>query len=264
MPLFTDQLNREVKLIKTPRRIISTVPSQTELLFYLGLDEEIVGITKFCIHPANKIKNKPKIGGTKQLNIEQIRELKPDLIIANKEENERAQVEELMAICPVWISNINTLADALDMIRDVGAMVGKRDEGKILADTISAKFTVLNASALNLKVAYLIWRKPYMAAGRGTYIDSMLQLCGFSNAFDIERYPEVDNDILINADPDVVMLSSEPYPFKDKHIEELKTILPNAKIILVDGEMFSWYGSRLLLAADYFTSVIKLLANNGQ
>ena len=199
MPLFADQLNRTITLPDHPKKIISIVPSQTELLFYLGLDEQVTGITKFCIHPKNKIKNKIKVGGTKQLNIDLIKELQPDLIIANKEENERGQVEELMTICPVWISDINNLPDALAMIKSVGEMVGKRNEVENLVNDISAKFSRLNKATSNLKIAYLIWRKPYMVAGKGTYIDSMLQLCGFENAFDLARYPEVDKDMLNKA-----------------------------------------------------------------
>ena len=263
MPTYFDQLNREVNLPQIPKRIISIVPSQTELLFYLGLDEQIIGITKFCILPYDKVKSKVKTGGTKQLNIQLIRELQPDLIIANKEENERSQVEELMGICPVWISDIDNLHDALNMIQSMGEMTGKGTEADLLCNAISVAFNKLNKEILNLRVAYLIWRRPYMAAGTGTFIDSMLKLCGLTNAFDIDRYPEVSESMLINAKPDVVMLSSEPYPFNNKHMEEIKLLLPDTKVILVDGEMFSWYGSRLLLAADYFISLIKLL-NEGK
>jgi ABC-type Fe3+-hydroxamate transport system substrate-binding protein len=264
MPAYFDQLNREVSLPQTPKRIISIVPSQTELLFYLGLDEEIIGITKFCIHPHDKVKSKVKTGGTKQLNIQLIGELQPDLIIANKEENERSQVEALIDICPVWISDIYDLPGALHMIESIGEMTGKRAEANLLCDAIADAFNKLSKDVLNLHVAYLIWRKPYMAAGTGTFIDSMLQLCGLTNAFDMDRYPEVTESMLINVKPDVVMLSSEPYPFNDKHMEEIKIILPDTKVILVDGEMFSWYGSRLLLAADYFISLIRQLNNDGQ
>jgi len=260
MPAFYDQLNRAVHVHQYPKRIISIVPSQTELLFYLGLDDEIAGITKFCTHPHNKVRSKTKIGGTKQLNIELIKELRPDLIIANKEENEQYQVEELMNICPVWISDIDDLPGALNMIESIGEVVGRLTQAKALSQAIANEFNKLSNTPLNLRVAYLIWRKPYMAAGTGTFINSMLQVCGLTNAFEQGRYPEVSNEMLIDADPDVVLLSSEPYPFGEKHIAEIKHILPRAKIILVDGEMFSWYGSRLLLAPAYFTSVIASIA----
>jgi len=256
MPVFYDQLNRAVHVPQFPKRIISIVPSQTELLFYLGLDGEITGITKFCTHPQDKVLSKTKIGGTKQLNIILIKDLQPDLIIANKEENEQSQVGELMDICPVWISDIADLPGALNMIESIGQIVGRTTQAKVLSQAIAGEFAKLNDVTLNLRVAYLIWRKPYMVAGIGTFIDSMLQVCGLTNAFAQQRYPEVSNEMLIDADPEVVMLSSEPYPFSEKHIDEIKLILPRAKIILVDGEMFSWYGSRLLLAPAYFTSII--------
>jgi ABC-type Fe3+-hydroxamate transport system substrate-binding protein len=257
MPVYTDQMNRRVELKSAPKKIISIVPSQTELLFDLGLDEKIIGITKFCIHPTDKFKTKTKVGGTKTVNIDLVKKLNPDLIIGNKEENERSQVEELMQLFPVWMSDIADLDGALDMIQKVGEVVGKTDEANTLSTKINQQFSNLTIKQSNIKVAYLIWRKPYIVAGRGTFIDAMLQKCGLINAFDTERYPEVTSIQLIQAKPDVVLLSSEPYPFKEKHIAEFKTILPNAIIKLVDGELFSWYGSRLLHAPVYFNKLTK-------
>ncbi len=257
MPVFFDQLNREVNLNVVPIRIISVTPSQTELLFYLGLDQEIIGVTKFCIHPADKFKTHVKVGGTKQLDISKIKDLKPDLIIANKEENERAQIDELMNFSPVWISDIKNLEDATDMINKVGKLVNRENNAKILVNNILTEFSKLYLKTERLCVAYLIWRKPYMVAGNNTFINDMLTKYGLINAFEADRYPEVSALMLINAKPDIVFLSSEPYPFKEKHIAELKAILPVATITLVDGEMFSWYGSRLLKAPSYF---LKLLA----
>ncbi len=262
MAVFHDQLNRVVSLPASPQRIISIVPSQTELLFHLGLDTEIIGITKFCIHPESKFKTVVKVGGNKQLNIDQIKALKPDLIIANKEENERSQVEALMAICPVWISDIHDLDSALEMISVVGLLVNRETEARALYSDIISRFTHLALPALNLKVAYFIWRKPYMVAGSGTFIDDMLQRCGLTNAVDRDRYPEITPQEIIAINPDLIFLSSEPYPFKQKHIDEFKLMLPNAKVILVDGEMFSWYGSRLLYAPDYFTTIMQALTLN--
>jgi len=252
MPVFYDQLQRAVDLPSTPKRIISVVPSQTELLFYLGLDEEIVGITKFCIHPAGKFKHTEKVGGTKQLDTGKIKALKPDLIIANKEENERSQVEELAAFCPVWISDISDLPEAIDMIKCVGALVGKAHAAKTLANHIGQQFNYITIEPSNLRVAYFIWRKPFMVAGKDTFINNMLQKCGLINAFEQDRYPEINADLLVNVHPDVIFLSSEPYPFKEKHIAEFKALVPSATIKVVDGEFFSWYGSRLLHAPAYF------------
>lgn len=259
MSVYLDQLNREINLDYIPKRIISIVPSQTELLFYLGLDDELIGITKFCTHPQNKIFHKIKVGGTKQLDISLIKKLNPDLIIANKEENERIQVEKLIEDFPVWISDINNLTNAVNMIKVVGEMINRKDEATKLNQEIAHNFNHLIKVPQSLNVVYLIWRKPYMVAGAGTYIDSMLKLCGFINVINLDRYPEIDANTLIKINPDVVMLSSEPYPFSEKHIREFQLLLPKAKIVLVDGEMFSWYGSRLLLAPEYFN---KLIENN--
>jgi ABC-type Fe3+-hydroxamate transport system substrate-binding protein len=259
MPVYQDQMNRSVEVPSIPKRILSIVPSQTELLFDLGLDNEIIGITKFCIHPFDKFKSKIKIGGTKALNINSIKELKPDLIIGNKEENERSQVEELMELFPVWMSDIADLSGAIDMIQRVGEIVNRDKEAEKLVQSIGLGFDALNIKTQGLRVAYLIWRKPYIIAGKGTFIDDMLQKCSFTNVFDTARYPEVTTEQLIAARPDIVLLSSEPYPFKEKHIREFKTILPGSIVKLVDGELFSWYGSRLLHAPAYFEQLNKLI-----
>lgn len=262
MPAFRDQLNRKVKLSQVPKRIISIVPSQTELLFYLGLEAEVIGITKFCIHPAEKFKTVTKIGGTKQLDIEKVRWLNPDLIIANKEENDRLQVEELMNICPVWISDIFDLDSALQMISSIGDITGRPEQANDLCKEIKGLFDDLKLPLTILKVAYIIWRKPYMLAGKGTFIDCMLQRCGLSNITEAERYPVFNAEALIASNPDLVFLSSEPYPFARKHIEEFKTILPKVRVVLVDGEMFSWYGSRLLHAPMYFKRLMNEVMKN--
>jgi ABC-type Fe3+-hydroxamate transport system substrate-binding protein len=256
MPVYIDQMGRKVELSSTPKRIISLVPSQTELLFDLGLDEEVIGITKFCIHPSDTVKQKLKIGGTKALNIKLIKELKPDLIIGNKEENEKSQVEELVKSFPVWMSDIADLAGAIDMMRKVGELVDKTTEAEKLIRSVKSEFDHLKIKERGLRVAYLIWRKPYITAGKGTFINDMLKRCGLINVFDTDRYPEVSAEHLIAAKPDVILLSSEPYPFKEKHIAEFKSFVPETKVKLVDGELFSWYGSKLLHAPAYFERLI--------
>lgn len=239
----------------TPKRIISLVPSQTELLFDLGLDDEIVGITRFCIHPADRVKNKVRVGGTKTLNLDRIRDLQPDLIIANKEENTREQIEALQEHYPIHVTDMATVPDVLRMIREVGALVGKGQEADVLANRIEQDLIPVYSDSRQ-NVAYLIWRKPYMAAASGTFIDAMLTVAGFRNAFaDQNRYPVVAPNDLQKAHPDLIFLSSEPYPFTEKHIAELQKICPSARVLLVDGEVFSWYGSRLLRASDYFRNL---------
>ncbi len=252
----TDQMGREISVPVSPLRIVSLVPSQTELLFYLGLEEEVVGITKFCIHPAEQFKLKSKIGGTKNVRIEAIHALIPDLIIGNKEENEKSQIEELSKHYPVWMSDIKTLEDALEMIERVGALVNKKAEATTLVDTIFAQHQSLkkqHETIPKLKAAYFIWRNPWMVCAADTYVNEMLRVAGFENIFlDQKRYPIISEEELKKRAPQVILLSSEPFPFKEKHLEELQDICPNAKILLVDGEAFSWYGSRLLSAFPYF------------
>jgi ABC-type Fe3+-hydroxamate transport system substrate-binding protein len=252
----TDQLLREITFSYPPKRIISLVPSLTELLFDLGLDEEVVGLTKFCIHPIDKFARCIKVGGTKKLNIELIKEIKPDLIIANKEENTMADVDELADLFPVWVSDINTLEDAKQTILQIGELVDRQPEASYLIHLISAGFSDLQTLALergiDKKVAYLIWKKPYMAAGINTYISDILELNGMRNVVKSSRYPQLDLSELEALNPDLVFLSSEPYPFTELHVQEIQNVLPKAKIMLVDGEMFSWYGSRLVKAVQYF------------
>jgi len=240
-------MNRLVSVEFPPKRIVSLVPSQTELLYDLGLKEEVVGQTLFCIHPSEMHVIKPRVGGTKKLKMDVIHDLKPDLIIGNKEENEKEQIEYLMQHYPVWMSDILDIPDALDMIRKVGELVNREREAEKLATEIAqglSEFTLIEKG----RAAYFIWREPYMAAGRNTFIHDMLMKLGYTNVFEEKksRYPVISNEDLIRANPEFILLSSEPYPFKLKHIDELQNICPEAKIHLVDGEKFSWYGSRLL------------------
>jgi len=249
-------MHRQIEIPAIPQRIISIVPSQTELLFDLGLDAEIIGVTKYCIHPGEKVKQKVKVGGTKDLDIKFIKLLKPDLIIGNKEENERIQIEELMQHFPVWMSDIGTLESAIDMIQKVGEITNRTAQAVDLTTGISQQFDKLTIQKTCEHVAYFIWRKPFMVAGKGTFIDEMLQRCGFVNSFESDRYPVVSPEQIIAANPGLVLLSSEPYPFKAKHIHEFQALLPHTTVKVVDGEMFSWYGSRLLQAPAYFRELM--------
>lgn len=241
-----------------PIRIVSLVPSQTELLFDLGLDKEVIGITKFCTEPEDKVKSVQKVGGTKKFNYDVIAALKPDLIIGNKEENYEEGINQLKQDCPVWMSDIVTLDDALQMIRQIGILVGAETEANEMADRIenSTSDLVKTTNDLDKTAAYFIWQKPYMVAGSDTFIDEMMKLCGLQNIFaDQDRYPETEIEILQQQKPDVVMLSTEPYPFKESHVKALQALLPDSKVILVDAMYFSWYGSRLLGTGNYLRSL---------
>lgn len=253
---FTDQMGRLISVLYPPKRIISLVPSQTELLFDLGLDKEMIGITKFCIHPREKFLAATKIGGTKKLDIEKIRDLKPDLIIGNKEENERGQIEELMMEFPVWMSDIRVLDDAIEMIELLGCITGREERALRISADINKSFHSLILNKTNTRrIAYFIWKDPYMLAGKNTFIDNILMKAGYQNVVASDRYPVLSSEQLRNLDPEIIFLSSEPYPFKNEHIPEMKSIWPNSEVIIVDGELFSWYGSRLLLTPCYLRSL---------
>ncbi|WP_026769823.1 helical backbone metal receptor [Asinibacterium sp. OR53] len=262
---FCDQIGRSIELKEPPRRIISLVPSQTELLFNLGLDEEVVGITKFCVHPQQWFKSKTRIGGTKSVKPALIKELRPDLIIANKEENTKEQVDALRDLAPVYTSNVSTLDGALIMIRQIGIITGKEPAAEKIIHIIREGFADLSPTSGHQKTrtAYLIWRNPYMSVGGDTFIHDMLTRCGFQNVFAGQtRYPETSIEELASKNTTLILLSSEPYPFRKQHIAEIRQSLPQASIELVDGEMFSWYGSRLQQTPAYFTSLLQKLAHH--
>jgi len=259
MKVFGDQMNRTVRVVDKPLRIVSLVPSQTQLLHFLGVGERVVGITKFCIHPKEWHSSKTRVGGTKSVNIEKVKSLAPDLIIGNKEENTIEDFKALEQVAPVWMSDVFTLDDALEMIRSIGALTSTEDKASQLIGSIESSFLKLerftkNSSCTDKRALYYIWRKPNMVSGKHTFVDDMLQKCGLLNATDDERYPEVN---ALDDTPDYVFLSSEPFPFKERHIDEFKDLFPESKIVLVDGEMFSWYGSKLADAPDYFERLMK-------
>lgn len=254
---FTDQIGNTITLSQTPKRIVSIVPSQTELLFDLGLEEQILGITKFCVHPYHFKQIKQVVGGTKKLHVERIRLLQPDIIIANKEENTQEIVEQLREIAPVWTANIVTIQDSLEMIAEMGRIFSVRTRAQQLIDKIEfalQDFQKFMEGRDELKAAYFIWKGPHMAAGSETFINELLKLNKFKNIYEGRgRYPEVIiQKLRIQGDPDVVFLSSEPYPFKEEDAFEIGRFTHHAKTVFADGEMFSWHGSRLLKALPYF------------
>lgn len=262
---FRDMMGREVEINYPPRRIVSLVPSQTELLYDLGLDETVQGITKFCVHPDSWFRNKTRVGGTKQLHIDKIKELKPDLIIANKEENLEEQVMELAKDYPVWISDIGDIEEGLDMIRAVGELVDKEEKANSIARDIATGFELLQQAEEKKRVLYFIWREPWMSVGGDTFISNVIETIGWENVLkEQKRYPEIVLEEVAIYKPDLVLLSSEPYPFKEKHIAEVQAAIPHAEVLLVDGEMFSWYGSRMLKAIPYFSELIQKIKGKAQ
>ncbi len=252
MKIHFDQLGRKVALAHPPHRIVSLVPSQTELLFDLGLEEKIVGITRFCVHPPRR--DKTFVGGTKDFDTELIMRLTPDLIIANKEENTREKIELLAEHIPVWVSDVKNLESALEMILSIGELCDKVTQAQELVAQIRLGFSQLYY-VKTFRVLYFIWRKPYMVAGKDTFIHDILARIGCINLCPLQRYPALSPEEIIKLDPEIIFLSSEPYPFKTKHVKEIQEIVPKASVRLVNGEFFSWYGSRLALAAPYLVSL---------
>lgn len=261
----TDQLNRTVTITSfPPKRIVSLVPSQTELLFDLGLDDRVIGITKFCIHPENWFKNKTKIGGTKKVNIEKIKSLRPDLIIANKEENVKEEIELLAKFAPVWVSDVHNLDTALSMIKAIGTLTGRAENAKTISEQIEVGFSTIQIPKNIIQVLYLIWKDPYMTIGGDTFINDMLNRCGLRNIFEKEnRYPQLTINQNFKEAPQIIILSSEPYPFKEKDIKSVEQLFQNKKVVLADGAMFSWYGSRLLYAPTYCNKLLDSFKNSG-
>ncbi len=260
-----DQLQRELYFEKPPQRIVSLVPSQSELLVDLGLEDKIFGVTKFCVHPAHLRKSKKIVGGTKKVHYEKIRELNPDVILCNKEENTKEMVLELEKIAPVHVSDVINIADSLALIEQYGALFKKEDEASGIIKGIGEELENFSSSKFPpRKVAYLIWRKPWMAVGSNTFINSLLKLNGWENVFEnqISRYPETDLEDIQRLNPEIILLSSEPFPFQDKHIKEILNSYNGSRVELVDGEYFSWYGSRLLPAIKYFQHLQIKLSNS--
>lgn len=260
--VFTDQMNRMVEIPFPPQRIVSVVPSQTELLFALNLKDEVTAITKFCVHPREWFESKARIGGTKKLHLDQIRKIQPDLIIANKEENTQAEIEILEKEFPVWISDIQNLDEACNMILSIGEICNRQSESAEIVQQITDEFNQLSPLIPSQRAIYLIWNEPYMAINSDTFIHEMMFRCGFENctANLNSRYPEISVEEMKSLQPEVILLSSEPFPFSAKHQVEIQAQFPNSQVILVDGEFFSWYGSRLIQAPQYFQKLLLKIA----
>lgn len=257
----TDHLRRTIKVNNPPSRIVSLVPSISELIWDLSLEKELRGVTKFCVNPPKLFKTKTKVGGTKNIKFHKIDALNPDLIIANKEENTEEMVVELEKKYPVFVTDVMDYKGALRMIKDLGSLTGKNTEAKHLIEKIEDKGKAYNSYLIGTgqskkRIAYLIWKNPWMTVGGDTFISNMMEIAGYENAFKEEqRYPEIQLETLRERNVDCVFLSSEPFPFKEKHIKEINELLPSTKVALVDGEAFSWYGSRMLHSFDYFNNL---------
>ncbi len=256
---LSDSLGRPLTIPDNPTRIVSVCPSQTETLLALGLEGRIVGRTRYCIHPADKVGTIPVVGGTKKVDINAVAALSPDLIIAEKEENTREDVEKLSTIAPVYVTKNESYEEALETIHRLGTITGKLTEAKQLVQAIETAWAQVPRSKRALRVLYLIWRKPYMAAGEPTFIDALMRRLGWENvaARLLGRYPTLENPSTLN--PEVVLLCSEPYSYKVEHIPEVQVLWPGAYVEVARGDYFAWYGVRMIEAAGYFRELQKRL-----
>jgi ABC-type Fe3+-hydroxamate transport system substrate-binding protein len=250
-----DALGRRVVLPDRPQRIVSLVPSITDLLHALDLGDQVAGVTRFCERPEHWRDTKTVVGGTKDVKANVIAELGADLVLANLEENEKADVDAMIdaSDAPVYVTDVETVPDATDMIRTVGALTGTAEAAQDMADTIDARFQDFEPPS-TLRAAYLIWRDPYMSVGSDTFIHDVMRRGGFENVFSGDtRYPTVTLDEIAAREPDVVLCSSEPFPFhqKERFTEEIRDALLNTRVDIMDGQLFSWYGPRLLETPAY-------------
>jgi len=242
MPEFRDQLGNIVSIPRNPQRIISLVPSITEFLYALGMGERVVGITKFCIYPEIWFQTKTRIGGTKTPDFDKIKALSPDFIIGNKEENQEEDITRLRELAPAYMSDVNSIEDMYEMICDLATILGVEAEGPRWVEQWKAYLNRNTHKGQGKKALYVIWKDPIMVVGKGTYIDSYLMAIGYENCVKEARYPVWSENVVYN--PEVVLLSTEPYPFKETDFEYFKSLFPNAEVALVSGEEFSWYGVR--------------------
>jgi ABC-type Fe3+-hydroxamate transport system substrate-binding protein len=265
MHLLLDQMQRRVAVPQFPQRIVSLVPSQTELLHHLQLGERVVGITKFCTRPSEWSRTKASVGGTKRVDLNAVRALRPDLVIGNKEENTREDIAALSADHPVWMSDVTDLPSALAMVEGVGKATGTSERSNELINDLHERFALLLPPTRVCTVAYFIWRKPWMVAAGNTFINDMIERAGWRNVFSDrkERYAMVNAGEITAARPQALLLSSEPFPFGEKHVQELHSLCPTAQVHLVDGECFSWYGSRMLHAPAYFQRLQQVVHGGG-
>jgi len=254
-----DALGRRVVLPDRPQRIVSLVPSITDLLHALELGDRVAGITRFCERPEHWRDTKTIVGGTKDVKADVVADLQTNLVLANREENEKADVQAIIdaSNAPVYVTDVETVPEATAMIRTVGDLTGTVDAAQETADTVDSRFAELPPET-PLRAAYLIWRDPYMSVGRDTFIHDVMQRGGFENVCSGEtRYPTVMLDQIAAQDPDVIFCSSEPFPFhqKERFTQEIQDALPDTPVEIVDGQLFSWYGPRLLNTPAYLNDL---------
>ena len=252
----TDAFGKPFELAEPARRIISLIPSITEIFFSLGVGDRVVGVTKFCTQPPDGVKSKPKVGGQKNPRLDAIIDLKPDLVVANVEENRKEDVEAMWATgLKVLVTYPRTVREGIQLIRDLGLLAGRSDCAETIAvrcETALAEVERGAAGRARVRVFCPIWRKPYMTINGDTFVDDMLRTCGGENIFRDrpQRYPTVTLEEMAALRPDLVLLPDEPYPFGEKHLTDFQGFpevpaVRTGRLRLVDGKVLCWYGPRI-------------------
>jgi ABC-type Fe3+-hydroxamate transport system substrate-binding protein len=253
---LTDASGFTLDPAEPPRRIVSLIPSITETLCALGLANALVGITVYCVAPREVVRGKTRIGGEKNPDLDAIRALQPDLVVANIEENVREHVETLRGWgIPVWVTYPRTVAEGLAMIRELGQVTGTGPRAEaILADLepLYARVRAASARRRPVPVFYPIWREPWMTISADTYIHDLLSVCGAVNVFADRptRYPTVTLAEVAARRPEVIVLPDEPFRFRRSHLDDFAPYadvpaVRARRIHLVDGKPFSWHGPRV-------------------
>jgi ABC-type Fe3+-hydroxamate transport system substrate-binding protein len=259
-PALVDASGVALELAAAPRRIVSLIPSTTELLCALGLADALIGVTVYCVEPRDVVRGKTRVGGEKDPDLAAIRALAPDLVVANIEENRREDVDALRAAgIRVWVTYPRTVAEGLAMIRDLGDVTGARERARAMLAELEPLYRRVRERAAAIRavrVFYPIWRRPWMTIGADTYVHDLLSTCGGANVFaDRTRYPTVTLDEVATRAPEVILLPDEPFRFRRAHIADFDVYpavpaVRDRRIHLVDGKPFSWHGPRLAEALN--------------
>lgn len=264
---FRDALGREVTVPSPPGRVVSLIPSVTEICFALGAGEQVVGVTRFCTEPPAGVAGKVRVGGEKDPDLDRIARLRPDLVIANVEENRKADVEALAAAgIPVYVIYPRTVTEGAGLLRTLGELLGASGAGEALAGDVEqalGEVSRLRRGRAPVRVFCPIWKNPWMACNGDTYVHDVLVTCGGENitADRPERYPRVALEEVAAAAPEVILLPDEPFRFAPKHIPLFHAFpgipaLRNGRIHCIDGKWISWYGPRMVEALPALTRLI--------
>lgn len=268
--LFIDARGQALELATSPKRIICFIPSLTETLFALGLGERIVGVSQYCKYPAEEVACRERVGGVHNPQREKILALAPDLIIANMEENKKEDVEFMeKAGLRVYVTFPKTVEDAIHLIEKLGILTGTTPRAREIAREIREEYERTRRFIKGhqpLRVFYPVWRGPYYSINRDTYIHHVLAVCGGENVFADEekRYFPVSLEAVAERKPEVILLPSEPYVFREKHkadfspFEDIPAVR-NGKVRLVDGEKVCWYGVRMREGLPYLRRLFEEL-----